>query len=44
MDLFPVENRQKKTIEKYKQEHATFWSEQLGAGGDFDLKIEKEND
>ena len=31
-------------IDKYKQENATFWSEQLGVGGDFDLKIEKEND
>ena len=38
----PVE--EKKSIEKYKLEHATFWSEQLGTGGDFDLKIEKEND
>ena len=35
---------EKKSIEKYKQENATFWSEQLGVGGDFDLKIEKEND
>ena len=35
---------EKKSIESYKQEYATFWSEQLGVGGDFDLKIEKEND
>tara|TARA_R110000851_G_scaffold17980_2_gene56714 strand:- start:2954 stop:3958 length:1005 start_codon:yes stop_codon:yes gene_type:complete len=38
----PIE--EKKSIDNYKQEHATFWSEQLGTGGDFDLKIEKEND
>ena len=37
-------SEEKKSIEKYKQENATFWSEQLGVGGDFDLKIEKEND
>ena len=35
---------EKKSIEKYKQEYATFWSAQLGTGGEFDLKIEKEND
>tara|TARA_R110000765_G_scaffold42347_1_gene89519 strand:+ start:437 stop:1441 length:1005 start_codon:yes stop_codon:yes gene_type:complete len=38
----PIE--EKKSIDNYKQEHATFWSEQLGTGGEFDLKIEKEND
>ena len=37
-------NEEKKSIENYKQENSTFWSEQLGVGGDFDLKIEKEND
>ena len=37
----PVE--EKKSIEKYKQEYATFWTSQLGSGGEFDLKIEKEN-
>ena len=35
---------EKKSIDNYKKEYATFWSEQLGIGGDFDLKIEKEND
>ena len=30
---------------KFKQEHATFWSEQLGVGGEFDTKEEeKENE
>ena len=37
-------SEEKKSIDNYKQENATFWSEQLGVGGDFDLKIEKEND
>ena len=37
-------SEEKKSIENYKQENAIFWSEQLGTGGDFDLKIEKEND
>ena len=37
-------SEEKKSIDNYKQEHATFWSEQLGSGGEFDLKIEKEND
>ncbi len=37
-------SEEKKSIDKYKQENATFWSEQLGVGGDFDLKIEKDND
>ena len=35
---------EKKSIDNYKLENSTFWSEQLGMGGDFDLKIEKEND
>ena len=35
---------EKKSIEKYKQEYAAFWSEQLGVGGEFDLKIEKDNE
>ena len=35
---------EKKSIEKYKQEYATFWSEQLGVGGEFDTKEEKENE
>jgi len=37
-------SEEKKSIDNYKQEHAIFWSEQLGSGGEFDLKIEKEND
>ena len=37
-------SEEKKSIENYKQENSTFWTEQLGVGGDFDLKIEKEND
>ena len=37
-------SEEKKSIDNYKQEHATFWSEQLGTGGDFDLKIDKENE
>ena len=37
-------SEEKKSIDNYKQEHAIFWSEQLGTGGDFDLKIDKENE
>ena len=29
-------------IENYKKEYAEFWSSQLGIGGDFDVKEEKE--
>jgi len=35
---------EKKSIEKYKQEYASFWSDQLGVGGEFDTKEEKENE
>jgi hypothetical protein len=35
-------SEEKKSIESYKKEHAEFWSQQLGVGGDFDLKEEKE--
>ena len=33
---------EKKSIENYKKEYAEFWSSQLGMGGDFDVKEEKE--
>ena len=36
--------KKKKSIEKYKQEYASFWSDQLGVGGEFDIKEEKENE
>ena len=35
---------EKKSIEKYKQEYASFWSEQLGVGGEFNTKEDKENE
>ena len=37
-------SEEKKSIEKYKQEYASFWSEQLGTGGEFDTKEDKENE
>ena len=35
-------SEEKKSIDIYKQEYATFWSEQLGVGGGFEIKEEKE--
>jgi len=34
-------SEEKKSIEKYKKEYASFWSEQLGFGGEFDIKEEQ---